>query len=383
MKILHTISGLNIYSGGPSFSVYLLVKELRAQGIDVEILCFDTEDSTDRLISKDNFINTIKPPTFRNFGYSINFLKFFKENPSFDIYHGNGLWQMPVHFMAKEARKKNKLYIITLHGMLRPWALEQSKIKKKIALLLYQNMDIKSASCLHATSKLEAYEIRRLGINNPIAIIPNGINIVDYPVRIDSIPKSEKTILYLSRIFSHKGLEFLIEAWSLIQKSNRRDWRLVIAGNGDSKYINQLNHLISKKKLEGEIIFEGPKYGLDKIITYQQADLFVLPTLGENFGMVVAEALASGLPVITTKGAPWEELIIHKAGWWIDIGVEPLVRALIEAMSLSDDERKQMGLNGRKLVEENYSIESVAQKMIRLYEWILYKKEMPEFVFIK
>jgi glycosyltransferase involved in cell wall biosynthesis len=382
MKILHTISGLNISSGGPSLSVYLLVKELRAQGIDAEILCFDTEDSKDNLISTEDFIKTIKASSSIKLGYSKNFLKFLQDNAIYDIYHGHGLWQMPIHFMAKVAKKKNKPYIITPRGMLRPWALEQSKWKKKIALWLYQTIDLQNAVCLHATSKLEADEIRCLGFNNPIAVIPNGIDLSDYSTKQNRFQMPKKKILYLSRVFPKKGLEFLIEAWSLLSKSDRDNWEIIIAGNGDAKYIDKLNQLILSRKLENEIKFVGPKYGQDKIITFNKAEIFVLPTIGENFGMVVAEALACGLPVITTKGAPWEELITKNAGWWVDSGVEPLVKALTEAMLLSDYERKQMGLNGRKLVEENYSIESVAKKMIQLYEWVLYKKEKPEFVYL-
>lgn len=380
MKVLHTISGLSINSGGPSQSVYLLVKELRAKRVDANILTLRSKDSNDKLIAADAFIKTIKPPNNLKLGYSNYFAKFLDKNTNADIYHGHGLWQMPVHYMASLAREIHKLYVISPRGMLRPWALEQSSLKKKIALKLYQNKDLSEAACLHSTAKIEADEIRLLGFKNPIAVIPNGIDLKEYPNGKEKIQNSKKTILYLSRVFPKKGIENLIEAWAKIENKIRKDWEIKIAGNGDEKYISQIKNLISEKKLESEIKIIGPKFGEDKINTYHQADLFVLPTLGENFGMVVAEALACSIPIITTKGAPWEELITHNAGWWIDIGVEPLAKALTEAMQLSDSERIQMGLNGRKLVEENYSIESVAKKMIQLYEWILYKKEKPEFV---
>lgn len=383
MKILHTISGLSITSGGPSLSVYLLVKELREQGIDAEILCFDTEDSKDNLISREDFIKTIKAPSSIKLGYSKIFLKFLQDNAIYDIYHGHGLWQMPVHFMAKEAKKKNKPYIITPRGMLEPWALNNGKWKKMLSLFLYQHKDLAKANCIHSTSKMEAENIRKLGFKNPIAVIPNGIDLSEYIIKKLKKQNSKKTILFLSRIHYKKGIELLFEAWSKIENKIRTEWVIKIAGNGDSEYINSLYQLIKRMNLENKIEFIGAKFGEDKIKTYLQADLFILPTYSENFGMVVAEALACGLPVITTKGAPWEELITHNAGWWIDIGVEPLAKALTEAIQLSDVQRRQMGLNGRKLVEENYSIESVAQKMIQLYEWVLYKKEKPEFVFIK
>ncbi len=118
----------------------------------------------------------------------------------------------------------------------------------------------------------------------------------------------QKTLLFLSRIHHKKGIELLLEAWQRIGKQLRSNWKINIAGNGESNYINNINQLITKKNLVGEIEIIGPKFGEDKIRTYRQADLFVLPTYSENFGIVVAEALAYGIPVITTKGTPWEEL---------------------------------------------------------------------------
>ena len=105
-----------------------------------------------------------------------------------------------------------------------------------------------------------------------------------------------------------------------------------------------------------------------KVAAYRHADLFVLPTFSENFGVVVAEALSHGLPVITTRGAPWADLETHGCGWWVDIGVEPLAEALREAMSLTDEERRAMGENGRRMVEAKYRWESVAQEMEKVYK---------------
>jgi glycosyltransferase involved in cell wall biosynthesis len=140
------------------------------------------------------------------------------------------------------------------------------------------------------------------------------------------------------------------------------------------------------------VTFGGPRYGDEKVAVMQAADLFVLPTHSENFGIVVAEALACGVPVITTKGTPWGELekcvnallrycvnkaitqsgnqAFHaeRAGWWIDIGVEPLARALVEAMGLTDEERRAMGENGRRLVEAKYQWPRIAGEMEKVYE---------------
>jgi len=191
-----------------------------------------------------------------------------------------------------------------------------------------------------------------------------------------------KKILFLSRIHPKKGIEDLIMAWEGLELAVKKNWTIEIAGNGDANYINKLNDIIKQRELQNQIFIVGSKFAQDKVDIYHSADFFVLPTYSENFGIVVAEALSCGLPVITTKGTPWQELETKKAGKWIDIGVEPLRIALEEMMKKSDLEREVLGRNGRKLIEENYSIESVADKFILLYQWVLNKGEKPNFVYL-
>jgi len=265
--------------------------------------------------------------------------------------------------------------------MLEPWSLLQGKFKKQLALKLYQYTDLAKAACIHATSPMEAESIRNLGFKNPIAVIPNGIDISEFSLKPQIAKKEKQTLLFLSRIHPKKGIELLVEAWQQLDKTLRQNWQVEIAGNGDERYIALLQKLIDVKGLTNQIKIIGPQFGEAKLAAYHRADLFVLPTHSENFGVVIAEALASGIPVITTKGTPWEELNTCNAGWWIDIGVQPLVEALQEALQLPEEQRIQMGLNGRKLVEEKYSIEAVAQQMVELYKWILNQGEKPDFIY--
>ncbi|BDQ01735.1 glycosyltransferase [Ignavibacterium sp.] len=379
MNICHVISSIDKNSGGTSTYEQLLLNEMINQ-IKVGLVTIKTLNP---LPVNEKIELRFAHSSFPYLQAYSNELKNIFYNIECDIFHGNGLWQYPVHKMASIARTINRPYVISPHGMLEPWALNKSKFKKRLSLFIYQYKDIANATCIHATSKMEAENIRKLGFSNPIAVIPNGLNLSEFPVKEQTRKKEIRTILFLSRIHPIKGVELLIKAWSEIEKSLRRCWQIEIVGNGDEKYINELRKIILRNNFIDEIKILNPKFGKEKITAYHNADLFVLPTYSENFGMVVAEALACAVPVITTKGAPWEELITHNAGWWIDIGAKPLAKALTEAMQLSDGERKQIGLNGRKLIEKNYLIESVAQKMIQLYEWILYKKEKPEFVYIK
>ena len=153
-------------------------------------------------------------------------------------------------------------------------------------------------------------------------------------------------------------------------------------GNGEQAYIDRLQKKINNYRLQEQIFIKPAVFYNDKIKLFREASLFVLPTHSENFGIVIAEALASFTPVITTKGTPWQELNFKNAGWWIDIGVEPLKQALITAIQTSQETLVFMGRNGRKLIEEKYGMNAVANQMFDLYDFILnpYNKK-PDFIY--
>jgi len=378
IKISHIVTSIDISKGGPSKSVSELALNQSQFNHDISIF---TSPSPNPYILKSTSLN-FHLKFIKKLSYG-NTLRKIVNRGEYDLLHGHGIWQIPVHNMAKIARQKNLPYIITPRGMLEPWALRTGKWKKKLALILYQRKDLARAACIHATAKMEAENIRKLGFYNPIAIIPNGIDIDQFPLPANRLTKQKEkhTLLFLSRIHPKKGIEILIEAWQTVNLSLKQNWQVEIAGNGDEKYISSLKHLIQKRGLSNEIKIIGPQFGNEKLAAYHRADLFVLPTYSENFGIVVAEALACGVPVITTKGTPWEELNTYNAGGWIDIGIEPLKATLNKFLAYSDEERFMMGENGRKLIEENYSIKQVASKMIDLYKWILDQSGKPDFIF--
>jgi len=376
IQICHVISSIDKNSGGSAVFVQLVSNE-QVKNIKVSIV---TNKSNCPLDINNSVQIFTASTSFRILqGYSDE-LKSILNCIETDLFHGNGLWQFPVHTMAKVARKKNIPYIISPHGMLEPWALNAGQLRKKMALWFYQEKDLALAACIHATASKEAKNILSLGFKNPIAVIPNGIDLSEFPFPEKKQEKAKSTVLFLSRIHPSKGIELLIKAWEFLPVSLRNDWQIKIAGNGETEYIASLQQIINSKRLENEIYIVGPQFNMDKLKLYHEADLFVLPSYSENFGIVVAEALACCIPVITTKATPWEELNTYNAGWWIEIGADSLASTMLQAIQMDNAKRKQMGQNGRQLIAENYSIELVTLKMVELYDWSLGKAKKPSFV---
>jgi glycosyltransferase involved in cell wall biosynthesis len=304
------------------------------------------------------------------------------EQESPDLLHGHGLWQQPVHQMVRYAQQHQIPYIITPRGMLEPWSLTQSRLKKQLALKLYQAKDLHAAACLHATAEMEAQQLRALGFKNPIAVIPNGIDLAQYPLKTAVPLEGKRTLLFLSRLHPKKGIELLIEAWATIAPALKQDWQVAIVGNGAPDYVQQLQDLISARGLQQDIALKPPLFGAEKIAAYHNAQLFVLPTYSENFGIVVAEALACGTPVITTQGTPWQDLETHGCGWWIPTEVTALKATLETALQLDASQLAGMGIKGRALMAQQYSMTAVAGKMLQVYRWLLGTADRPEFVYL-
>jgi len=263
--------------------------------------------------------------------------------------------------------------------MLEPWATKHKRWKKRLAMSLYQLRDLESARALVVTAETEYSNLRQLGLKQPIAVIPNGVNLPDDMALKPTLSESrdiQRTVLFLSRIQEVKGLPNLVEAWARLRPVG---WRLQIAGPDEAGHLGKVLALAGQLRVADSMEYVGEVDDKAKSSLYRQADLFVLPTFSENFGVVVAEALAHGLPVITTKGAPWKDLVTYGCGWWIDIGVAPLVDALRVATALSDRERRAMGLRGRIYVQR-YNWTDIAKDMAALYRWVLREGGRPSCV---
>ena len=364
MRVLHVISSLSRGGGGPSRSVQGLVAGLNVASVEAWLMT----------------LNHGNPPWVDGVKHFANGKPF--ENVvariSPDIVHLHGLWNMGLHRCAVICRRWKIPYVIAPRGMLEPWSLKQKWLKKRIARWLYQDWDLKCTEALHATAESEAEQFRRLGFRNPVIVSPNGVNVPKNLSRVEHVERVGRRVLFVSRMHPKKGVMELVEAWGKIEARNilnTRNWvcELVYTVNGDveKEYEAKVKQRVRELGLEGQFVYTGALNDDEKWRAYERADLFVLPTYSENFGIVVAEALWAGVPVITTKGTPWGELESAECGRWIEIGVAPLSEALKEMVTMSDEARWQMGERGRQLVEEKYTWDAVVKAMVKGYERIV------------
>ncbi len=366
MKVIHYIPTIDRNWGGTTAYMQLLANEL---GKLTELHIF-THASENPVAIQNCQIHNL--PSWKHLGaMKREFIQQIKAIQP-DVFHVNGCWTPGCALTQKWAQEMDIKVVLTPHGMLEPWILARHYWTRKVpALLLYQKAAIKKADYLHATADSEKENLLKLGYNTQIEVIPNGIEVENIVLKKDW--ERKKRILFLSRIHVKKGIEFLLEATALL-KDKLDGYVIEIAGEGEKEYIAQLKQKTKELQIESFVQFCGGVYGDQKWKLFQEADVFVLPTFSENFGIVVAEALACGTPVITTKGTPWEELDSAHCGWWTEIGTQPTADALNKFLKLSVEELEAMGRNGRKLVEEKYSSRKMAKDMVNLYHKVYGKK---------
>ena len=374
MKVLSFVSSLDLSSGGPSRSVPMLAKGLAELGVDITLMAIRSENMNIHALEGTSVRLKVISPSF-----SRREIAKFLADERFELIQIQSVWEMPYHKVMVEARKLNIPYIVTPRGMLEPWSLSQKKWKKRLAWWLYQRNDVQKSACVFTTAKMEAEHVSALGITTCKAVIPNGIETVGYPCK-SSIEGVKKQVLFLSRVHVKKGIELLFEAWKRILP-DYVDWQLLVIGNGEAEYIHSLENRVENLGLKDCIKILPPVFGEAKIKVYQESALFCLPSFSENFGMVIAEAMSCGTPVITTTNCPWKILNGTKTGWCIDLSVDNLENALREAMGMDASALYDMGQRASKLIYDNFDYRSVTRKTLRLYEWLLNSGEKPEFVY--
>lgn len=382
IQCVQVVGSIEDESAGPSYSVVRLAEALAARGSHSVLMSLSDSsgDTCSKGVRFRRFLTDAGPlPLPRQIAPSRTMARAIASAAAEGaVMHTHGLWRMPNVYPGLAARRTGTPFVVAPRGMLGPAALQFSRRQKQLFWHLFQKRALASVTCFHATAVSELEDIRAFGLKAPVAVIPNGIDVTESLEMRWRRGTKPRQVLYLGRLHAKKGIDRLLHAWSKLDQVNM-SWELRIVGPSERGHLQELEKLARKLDLVN-VCFDGPLHGLAKAEAYASADLFVLPTLHENFGMVVAEALSNGTPVISSIGAPWKGLVDERCGWWIEHGVEPLAATLREAMGLSDSVRAEMGARGRAWMERDFSWTAIAEKMDQLYRWCAGNGDQPDFV---
>ena len=418
MKVAQLAFSLSNRAGGV-FEIQLgLSLALRKLGVDVVALGLQ-DDLTQRDAFRWGGIPTkclpVSGPRF--FGYANDFDQAL-ENMRPDLCHLHTLWMYPGIAMKNWSRRHNRPYMVTPNGMLEPWALANSGWKKKLAAFFYEKEMLQGAACLQANTLKEADDFRAYGLRQRIEVVPNGVDLPELLTTEDTeSTEGKKRLLFLGRIHPKKGLLGALRAWAELRNSpsairDSAEWQFVIAGWDQGGHEAQLKALcgdlglkiasvfshggtgntegqnlkLNSYKLKtpspeveaADVLFFGPAFGEEKDALLRSADAFVLPSFSEGLPMSVLEAWSYGLPVVMTPECNLPEGFAKQSALEIrsgegsfqgsDFSFQQGLRTLIE---MTEAQRWEMGMRGRRLVEDRFTWPKVAEQMMEVYESLL------------
>jgi len=391
---VHNTSNVGQTSFGLGQVALNLAREQAELGCDARVWCMSSADDVRWAYASSNLsegrivrFSTVGP---RWLAYSPSMMRAAKsEGGEIDIVHQHGIWTYGSYVTHLFHQRHCTPYVIAPHGSLESWALRRARWKKFLALVAYERANLFGAACFHATSESEIEDFRNFGLIAPVALIPNGVSSRWLNSRGDAknfresfgIPADRRILFFLSRITPKKGLLMLIQAINAIRKEFA-DWILVIAGKDEFDHKAEVERLVKQLGMEDLVRLIGPLFDQPKRDAFAASDLFVLPSFSEGSPVAILDSLAVGVPVITTKAAPWKNLDDYFCGWWVDVSVSGLIEALRNAINLSSEELVAMGQRGHDLVTSKYTWAASAQKTLDLYEWLLGRRDKPGFVVV-
>ena len=382
MRIAHIIDSLNPSQGGPPVSTLSLAAAQAALGCDVTIVSNEFLDSAshlDRLLcaipASDRLtINLISQKNFFETHLGKSARKFFSRNVlRWDILHLHGLWRPMIREAARSAIEHDSKWGLAPRGMLHPWAMQQKRWKKRLALELEWRELIRHAAFLHVLNTGEKAYVDQLLPDCPTEILPNGV----FPEKMSANPDrlmlhskmydwtNRDYILFLGRLHLAKGLDYLADAFALVAQRNP-DIALVVAGP-DAGMQQQFEARVRRLGLSSRIYVTGSLYGDQKYAALRNAICLCQPSRQEAFSMTVVEALSCGVPVVISKGCHFPEVEEVDAGHVVEPNAGAIANALLHVVTNSEW-RKTAGHNARALVEEKFLWPMIAQRSLAIYE---------------
>lgn len=384
MKISLTTGDLSYHAGGMVPAIRELARNLRLRGHDVTI--WGNCDKSSPTPSPDwngidtNLLPCLGPTTL---SFRPNLVSQIVAKGA-DVIEVHGIWNYSSLAARLAAARLRIPFFVHPHGMLDPWALQHSKIRKRVASILFESKNLRSATCIRALNESELQAIRRVGLRQPVCIIPNGVANDPHDDGIREVKSNPMPyILYMGRLHPKKGLIELIRAWYLLQQScsPSNEWKLLIAGFGTPKYENRLRALAVALGLRRSIEFLGTLTGKQKLNCLAGAECLILPSLSEGQPITVLEAWNEGRPVILTPQCNFSATDIQDTSVLTNPNATDIRDALESFIRLPEKIRRDMGLRAKRMAQDKYAWSSVAVKLEAVYRWALGHSARPSFVF--
>lgn len=388
MRILHIIPSLSPRRGGATTAALDMVGALIKAGIDVEIATTNDhgQDVLDVPLSElidyqgtqARFFARFSPPInpIREFAYSRTLAAWLKENiANYDLIHVHALFSFPSTIAMKYAREQGVPYIAHPIGSLEKWSLEQGQLKKKLYLELIEKRNLVGSKRVHFTADSERAQALIAVPNIRPIVIPLGLqlpelstNARDIVCQRYSLDTDKLILLFLGRLHPKKGLHLLLEALATTSSSQIA---ILIAGEGDANYVSSLKSKIEQLDLSDLCQFTGYVSGQDKANLLQGADLFVLPSSSENFGIAVLEASASATAVMISPEVALSKVVEeHRMGWVCKNAVEDISESL-QKIAHQSEAVINMGQRGREYVKQYHQWSKIAADLVSEYRVIL------------
>lgn len=380
MRVLHVIPSYPpTTKTGPPAALHRLCQAMRAMGVDARVATTDDSVSARCGVATGRWTEHEGVPVFygRRWGWRGDFSPSLhrciaREAHASDLLHVTAIYSWPLLSAARACRRSHTPYLLSPRGSFAPAALAWRAWKKTLFHRLAGEAALQGAAGFHATMEEEAGHIRAVAPGARVGIVPNGVDLPEEGelARLRAGGR-DLSVLFLGRLHPHKNPELLLRAFAGIAQRFPQG-RLIFAGPDVAGLGRRIRALSAELGCSDRIQLPGPVYGEAKAALLARARVLVLPSKSENFGNVVAEALAYGTPVITTRGTPWAEVAPRGCGWWVDGEDAALAVALTEALSLADSSVEAMGGRGRQWMVEAFSWASVAGRMANFYEDILH-----------
>ncbi len=376
MRVLHVVPAVAPRYGGPSEVASRMTAALSSEGVEALLATTDA-DGPGRLrveteaVVEHQGARTIFFPRLpgESLKPSPQMARWLRENATaFDLVHVHSVFSHPSLAAGAAARAAGTPYVVRPLGQLDSWSLAQHVFRKRLFLAAGGRRLLEGAAALHWTDESERAAVPPLGCSCPGFVVPLGVHDALFD-ETHGVPR-KKTVLFLSRLHPKKNVESLLEAFR-DAAATAAGWTLVIAGDGEERYVRGLRQRAGEGAGEGRVEFAGWLDGEAKLRALREAAVLALPSRQENFGIVVAEAMATGMPVVVTEAvALAREVTRAGAGWVVNGGAGGLVGALGAAMA-SEEERVRRGNAARALAQRRFRWSAVAGELVREYEKIL------------